>query len=104
MHWTSGKGRVPLLLNSSLLRIQDSQRQRLPPPLLVVPVHSACQLYLLSRLNSCTMDTQQPSQGNTEEAQLFSQALSDEDVSAKGNVVFSGLDERVKVERIRLIA
>ncbi|KAM7540305.1 hypothetical protein Aperf_G00000034149 [Anoplocephala perfoliata] len=52
-----------------------------------------------SRLNSCTMDTQQPSHGSAEEAEV----LLDEDVSAKGNMVFSGLDEPVKFVTINKV-
>ncbi|VDN98881.1 unnamed protein product [Rodentolepis nana] len=42
------------------------------------------------------MDAQQRKQGTTEDTLLSSQLLSDEDISTKGDVVFSGLDEPVK--------
>lgn len=45
------------------------------------------------------MDAQQQyrQQGNPEDTLPSSQLLSDEDISAKGNIVFAGIDEPVKV-------
>lgn len=43
------------------------------------------------------MDAQQHRQGTVEDTRQSSQLLSDDDVYPKGDIVFSGLDEPVKV-------